>query len=91
MTKDERAKIARENGAKSKGPVSKAGKEKSARNALKTGERAEKYAHFVPPHESTLCNEDRKLYASSVEELVVIFKPMNQAGFDIVGDIANAR
>ena len=56
MTKEERARIARENGAKSKGPVSDAGKAKSARNALKDGARANKFAHFVPPHEVVVCN-----------------------------------
>ena len=91
MTKEERAKIARENGAKSKGPTSEAGKAKSARNALKDGARADKFAHFVPPHEVVVCNEDRNLYMQLVDDLVAIYKPLNQAAFAAVGDMAAAR
>ncbi len=91
MTKEERAKIARENGAKSKGPVTPAGKERSARNALKDGERAKKFACFVPPHEAVLCNENRERYESLVEDLFAIFKPLNQAAYAVIGDMAAAR
>jgi len=91
MTKEERARIARENGAKSKGPVSDAGKAKSARNALKDGSRADKFAHFVPPHEVVVCNEDRNLYMQLVDDLVAIYKPLNQAAYACVGDMAAAR
>ena len=91
MTKEERARIARENGAKSHGPKTDAGKQKSARNALKDGARAEKFAHFVPPHEAVVCNEDRKAYMQSVDELVAIYKPLNQAAYACVGDMAAAR
>jgi hypothetical protein len=91
MTKEERAKVARENGAKSKGPKTEAGKQKSARNALKDGSRAEKFAAFVPPHGAVLCNEDRGAYMLLVDELVAIYKPLNQAAFACVGDMASAR
>ena len=91
MTKEERARISRENGAKSKGPASDAGKQKSARNALKDGSRADKFAHFVPPHEVVVCNEDRNLYMQLVDDLVAIYKPLNQAAFAAVGDMAAAR
>src|SRR5687768_2436359 len=91
MTKEDRVKIARENGAKSKGPSSEAGKAKSARNALKDGSRAEKFGYFVPPHEAVVCNEDRKQYESLVEDLIGIYKPLNQAAYAIVGDMAAAR
>ena len=79
MTKEEKAGIARENGAKSKGPVTSQGKERSARNALKDGTRAKKFACFVPPHEAVLCNENRERYESLIENLIAIFKPLHQA------------
>ena len=91
MTKEKRAQIARENGAKSKGPVSPLGKDRSARNALKDGSRAEKFACFVPPHEAVLCNEDRKQYESLVDDLIAIYKPLNQAAYAVIGDMAAAR
>jgi hypothetical protein len=91
MTKEERAKLARENGSKSRGPKTEEGKAKSARNALKDGARAEKYGHYVPAHEACLVNEDRKQYAALVDELVAIYRPQNQAAFAIIGDMANAR
>jgi hypothetical protein len=91
MTKEEHARIARENGAKSKGPKTDAGKQKSARNALKDGSRAEKFKAFVPPHEAVVCNEDRGAYMQLVDELVAIYKPLNQAAFACVGDMASAR
>ena len=77
MSKEERARIARENGAKSKGPVTSAGKERSARNALKDGERAKKFDCFIPPHEALLCNEDRDQYETLVEDHIAIYKPLN--------------
>jgi hypothetical protein len=91
MTKEERAKTARENGAKSKGPKTEAGKAKSARNALKDGARAKKYGIYVPAHVACLVNEDRQQYAALVDEFVAIYKPQNQAAFAIIGDMANAR
>ena len=48
MSKEERAKVARENGSKSHGPTSEEGKSKSARNGIKTREFAQKLAAFVP-------------------------------------------
>ena len=91
MTPEDRARIARENGAKSKGPITPEGKDRSARNALKNGERAEKYAHFVPPHPAILCNESRQTYEKVVAELHAIYKPCNQAASAIVGDMAFTR
>jgi hypothetical protein len=91
MTKEDRARIARQNGAKSKGPRTDAGKSKSARNAIKDGTRAQKYAHFVPPHEAVLCIEDKKEYERVVEELMAVYKPQNQSAFAIIADMAAAR
>ena len=65
-------------------------KEERARNALKDGARAEKFACFIPPHEAVLCNEDRDQYESLVEDLIAIYKPLNQAAYAIIGDMAAA-
>jgi len=91
MSKEERARISRENGAKSRGPKSEEGKARSSRNAMKDGSRAEKLKHFVPPHEAVVCNEDRETYRVLVDQLVAIYKPYNQVAFQAVGDIAAAR
>ena len=91
MTKEERAKIARENGAKSKGPVTSPGKEKSARNAIDHGRRAEKLKHFAPPHYVALCNEDRREYYQLLDQLVAVYQPVNLVAAGIVRDIAVAR
>ena len=91
LTPEERARIARENGAKSHGPKTEEGKARSARNALKDGQYAEVYAHFVPPHEAVLCNEDRVLYQDLVQELVDTYQPKNGPARAIIGDMAIAR
>jgi hypothetical protein len=91
MTPEEKAKISRENGAKSRGPKSPQGKARSSRNALKTGEYSEKFKHFIPPHEACIANEERKDYEALVDQLIAIYKPANQLALDAVGDIAVAR
>lgn len=68
MSKEERAEISRTNGAKSKGPKTEAGKERSSRNALKHGERATKHSDFAPPHDAVLCTDDRQEFAERVTE-----------------------
>src|SRR5215212_9305677 len=91
MTTEQRAKVARENGAKSKGPVTSAGKEKSARNGITHGLRTEKLKHFIPPHHAVLCNEERAEYYQLVDELLSVYQPVNSVAASIVRDIAVAR
>jgi hypothetical protein len=91
MTPEERAQIARENGAKSHGPTTEAGKAKSSRNAIKSGEHATKLEMFVPPHSAVLCNEERQRYATLVEELLGIYRPVNSVALAIVKSIAIAN
>ena len=87
-----KADIARENGAKSRGPITEEGKARSSRNALKTGEHAAKLEHFVHPHAVVLGNEDRRAYAQLVEELIAWYAPgHNPIALSIVRDIAIAR
>ena len=91
MSKEEKAKVARENGSKSHGPTSEAGKSKSARNGIKTGEFATKLAAFVPPDSAVLCNEDRQKYYILVDQLIQIYAPINQESMNLVRQIAIAR
>ena len=91
VEKKDRAQIARENGAKSKGPITEEGKARSSRNALKSGEFATKLELFVPPHSAVLCNEDRQAYASLVDDLLDIYQPVNSLALSIVQSIAIAR
>ncbi|MBI2685568.1 MAG: hypothetical protein HYX27_04570 [Acidobacteria bacterium] len=91
MTNEERAQIARENGAKSKGPVTPEGKAKSSRNAIKSGDYATNLALFVPPHSAVLCNEDRQAYASLIDDLIDTYEPVNSLALSIVQGIAIAR
>ena len=91
MSKEEKAKVARENGSKSHGPTSEEGKAKSARNGIKTGEFATKLAAFVPPDSAVLCNEDRQKYFILLDQLIQIYAPINQESMNLVRQIAIAR
>ena len=91
MSNEEKAKIARENGSKSHGPATEAGKAKSARNGIKTGEFAQKLAAFVPPDSAVLCNEDRQKYFNLYDQLIQIYAPINQESMNLVRQIAIAR
>ena len=84
MSKDEKARIARENGAKSKGPKTEEGKAKSSQNARKPDiDREEKLARFFPPHSAILCHEEKSEYADLVDELIAIYRPCNQVALAI--------
>jgi hypothetical protein len=91
MTPEEKAQISRENGAKSRGPRTDAGKAKSSRNAIKHGDYADVLKHFVPPHEAVHCNEDKLQYQGFVDELVETYRPQNPPARDLVRDMAIAR
>ncbi len=88
MSPEDRARIARENGAKSHGPVTEEGKARSSQNALKTGEHAHK---FFPPHRAVLCNESIPAYDNLIAELRAFYRPANPVTTAIVDDIAAAR
>ena len=91
MSKEERAKRARENGSKSHGPPTETGKAHSARNSIKTGEFAKKLAAFVPPDSAVLCNAQRQAYFRLLDQLIQIYAPINRESMNLVRQIAIAR
>jgi hypothetical protein len=91
MTKEQRAEISRQNGAKSKGPITDQGKSNSSRNALKHGEYAQSFASFIPPRPAVLCNEDLATFQALACQMAEIYQPVNQTAQAIVRDIASAR
>jgi hypothetical protein len=91
MTKEQKAQIARENGAKSRGPKTETGKAASARNGIKTGEHTTKLSPFVPPNSAVLCNEQRQAYFRLLSDLLQIYTPKNQEASEMVRQIAIAR
>ena len=90
-TKEELAEIARQNGAKSKGPKSEAGKDQSKRNAIKHGDRAAALKHLVPPHSAHLAFEDRrefyKLYDTNIDK----YEPMDEHEKAVVREITDLQ
>lgn len=88
ITPEERARIARENGAKSKGPITPEGKAISSRNATKSGEYATIYS---PAHVSVLCNESRPAFAALLADRIETYQPCNQLALDLVNKIADAQ
>lgn len=91
LTPEQRAENSRRNGAKSKGPTTPEGKEKSARNSIHHGRRAEALKHFAPPHFVALCNEDRREFNQILDEITNTLKPKNDMTRSLVRDIAVAR
>ena len=91
MTHEEKARIARENGAKSRGLRTPEGKAASSRNGIKTGEHAQKLSLFVPPNSAVLCNEQRQAYFRLLSDLLQIYRPKNQEASEMVRQIAIAR
>ena len=86
-SKEQRAQIARENGAKSNGPVTEQGKARSAQN----GFRPEKLSLFSPPHAAALCTENRAQFNELLDQLLAVYRPFNPVAASVVRDIAVAR
>ncbi|MBI2687345.1 MAG: hypothetical protein HYX27_13615 [Acidobacteria bacterium] len=91
MDKERKAQIARENGAKSKGPVTPEGKDRSRANALKHGQRAQTLRHLANPHPAVLCNEDSRLFFRTLNDLLAHYKPVGPVAIDIVREMAVSR
>ena len=87
MTPEERARIARENGAKSRGPKTAAGKEKSKRNAIKHGERAEALKLLVPPHSACLFYEERLVFYDLLDRNLAKYRATDDHEKELVREI----
>lgn len=89
LTPEQRAQIARENGAKSKGPVTEEGKSHSRRNAMKHGRRASALALLAPPHTAVHANEDRQNFYRLFDENVATYRPNTDRELAIVRAITD--
>jgi hypothetical protein len=89
ISKERKAEIARENGARSKGPVSPGGKEKCARNAITHGERAQALKLIVPPHSACLANEDRQAFYNLYDNLTAKYRPSDETEQALVREIVD--
>jgi len=79
LTPEQRAEISRRNGAKGKGPVTDAGKERSKFNALKHG----RYAATI-----ILPGEDRADFEQKLGGYVAYFDPLGDPEDDLVWSAA---
>ncbi|MBI2687325.1 MAG: hypothetical protein HYX27_13480 [Acidobacteria bacterium] len=91
MTKERKAQIARENGAKSKGPTTPSGKDRSRANALKHGNRAQTLRHLAHPHPAIFCNEDSRVFFRLLNDLIAFYRPIGPVAVDIVREMAMTR
>lgn len=89
ITPEEKARIARENGAKSKGPITPEGKEKCARNAITHGRRAQILKLIIPPHSACLANEDRQAFYKLFDSLTAKYRPEDATELAVVREIAD--
>ena len=89
ISKERKAQIARENGAKSHGPTTATGKETCARNAITHGERAQALKLIVPPHSACLANEDRQAFYKMFDNLRAKFRPADETEQALVREIAD--
>lgn len=89
LTPEQKAEIARKNGAKSKGPVTAEGKARSSRNAIKHGRRASALALIVPPHTAVHANEDRQEFYRLFDENVAKYRPSDPPELAIVRAITD--
>ena len=90
-TPEQRAQIARDNGAKSKGPTTAAGKEQSKRNAITHGERAAALKLLVPPHSALLLYEDRREFYKLFDTNIAKYRPADDHENAVVREITDLQ
>jgi len=87
LSTEDRARVARENGSKSRGPKTEAGKEKSRRNAIKHGDRADALKLLVPPHSACLMHDERLAYYELFDRNIAKYRAGDEAEKEIVREI----
>ena len=85
-----RAEIARQNGAKSKGPVTAEGKYRSSMNAIATGEHVELHKEDLPPFYCLLSTDDRSAYLRAFQAQMRHLKPRSEFEQSLVRRMAIA-
>jgi hypothetical protein len=91
VTNEERAEIARRNGAKSKGPTTAAGKEQSKRNAIRHGDYSRVLKLLVPPHSACLLHEDRREFYRLFDTNIAKYQPADEHEKEIVREITDLQ
>jgi hypothetical protein len=82
--KARRAEISRQNGRKSRGPVTPAGKHRSSMNAISTGQHVELHKEDLPPFYHLLGTDDRADYIRSFQAPMRKFKPDSEMELGLV-------
>jgi hypothetical protein len=90
MTREQKAEIARRNGAKSRGPLTPAGKLHCSRNALKHGKKAAKLKYFIPPEDACANPESRQAFFHLLDAHLEHYRPFNEVSYNVVREIAVA-
>ena len=91
LTSEDRAIKNRANAQKSTGPITEEGKQRSSKNSMKHGRRAEALKNFIPPHGVVFCNQNRQLFFQLHERLIKKYQPHDQAEAIVVKKIAYAE
>jgi hypothetical protein len=85
--KQRRAETARRNGAKSKGPVTIEGKQRSSMNAISVGAYVDVHAEELPPNARILSVEDRKAYVRLHQANLRQYNPQSESELSLVRNI----
>ena len=84
---EKKRETARKNGAKSKGPVTAAGKHRSSMNAISVGTYVNVHEEELPPRARILTVEDRKAYVRLYQANLRQFQPQSESELSLVRNI----
>ena len=89
--KQKRAEIARQNGSKSKGPVTVEGKHRSSMNAIATGEFIDVHDEELPAFATLLSVDDRKAYVRLHQANLRKFRPDSEQEHQLLRHISSEQ